>query len=155
MEVKNTLKVTSSAFENGSLIPSRYTCDGENINPDLEISGVPQEAKSLVLIVDDPDAPMGTFSHWLVWNISPSVGKIAENSMPEDAVVGRNDFGENSYGGPCPPSGEHRYFFKVYTLDTVLELDPSVGRKELLRAIDGHILAKGELMGRYLKNKVK
>ncbi len=144
-----TMKITSSAFENNQQIPLKYTCDGQDINPPLEISEVPKETKSLVLIVDDPDAPMGTWVHWLVWNIDPSIAKIEENSMPQGAVQGQNSFGKAPYGGPCPPSGTHRYFFKVYALDIKLELDSSADKNALESAMEGHILDKAELIGLY------
>ena len=112
------LELTSSAFKNNEMIPSKYTCQGEDINPELEIKNIPDGTKSLVLIVDDPDAPMGTWVHWVVFNIPNTVEKIKENSMP--GVGGINNFGKLNYGGPCPPSGTHRYFFKLYALDTLL-----------------------------------
>ncbi|MEM2865232.1 MAG: YbhB/YbcL family Raf kinase inhibitor-like protein [Candidatus Bathyarchaeia archaeon] len=140
------LKVTSPAFENNGFIPAKYTCDGDNVNPPLEIEGIPEGARSLVLIVDDPDAPMGTWNHWVVWNIPP-MERIEEDSVP--GVEGINDFKEHSYGGPCPPSGTHRYFFKVYALDTKLGLDPNSTREDVERAIEGHVLARGEIIGLY------
>ena len=143
------MKLTSPVFENNQLIPSKYACDGEDINPPLQISEVPEGAKSLVLIVDDPDAPMGTWDHWIVWNIDPDTGKIEEDSVPEGAVEGLNDFRKHSYGGPCPPSGTHRYFFKLYALDTQLELDDSSRKKDVERAMKGHILDTAELIGLY------
>jgi len=115
------MKVTSSAFQQGANIPSKFTCDGANTNPPLQISDVPAEAKSLVLIVDDPDAPSGLFTHWAVWNISPQATTIAEGSTPKGAQ-GTNDFGKSGYGGPCPPSGAHRYYFRVFALDRELDL---------------------------------
>jgi len=143
------MKLTSSAFSNNEMIPEKYTCDGENINPPLKIAEIPNEAKSLALIVDDPDAPMGTFNHWVVWNIDTSVEKIDENSLPAGAAEGRNDFGRTSYGGPCPPSGTHRYFFKVFALSEKLNLEPSAQREDLERAMEGRILEKTELVGLY------
>ena len=140
------LTITSPAFENNGFIPSKYTCDGNDVNPPLKIEGVPEGTQSLVLIVDDPDAPMGTWDHWIVWNIPP-LEKIEENSVP--GVEGLNDFNRHSYGGPCPPSGTHRYFFKVYALDAKLDLDSSSRKKNLERAMEGHILAKGEIVGLY------
>jgi Raf kinase inhibitor-like YbhB/YbcL family protein len=115
----------------------------------LQISSVPNEAKSLVLIVDDPDAPRGLFRHWIVWNIDSKTTRVAENSAPTAGVQGINDFGNRNYGGPCPPSGTHRYFFKIFALDTKLELKPGARRAELDAAMRGHVLAQGELMGRY------
>jgi Raf kinase inhibitor-like YbhB/YbcL family protein len=140
------LTIISSAFESNKLIPSKYTCDGDDMNPPLNIKGVPEETKSLVLIVDDPDAPMGTWDHWVVWNISPT-DKIEDNSVP--GIEGLNDFRKHSYGGPCPPSGTHRYFFKVYALDTKLNLNPNSRKKDVEKAMENHILAEGELVGRY------
>ena len=140
------LIITSPAFENNRLIPVKYTCDGDDVNPPLNIEGLPEETKSLVLIVDDPDAPMGTWDHWIVWNIPP-IRKIEENSIP--GTEGINDFHKHSYGGPCPPSGTHRYFFKVYALNTELDSDPNSRKKDIERAMEGHVLAKGELVGLY------
>jgi len=116
-------QITSPVFENNGFIPKKYTCDGVDINPQLLIANVPSETKSLALIVDDPDAPAGTWVHWVVWNISPQTHEIKENSVPNGANQGLNDFRKRSYGGPCPPSGTHRYFFKLYALDTILTLD--------------------------------
>jgi len=140
------LIIKSSAFANNGSIPTKYTCDGEDVNPPLNIEGIPQETQSLALTVDDPDAPMGTWDHWVVWNISPS-NEIKENTIP--GVEGMNDFRKHSYGGPCPPSGTHRYFFKVYALDTKLNLSSNSRKKDLEKAMQGHILAKGETIGRY------
>jgi len=140
------LSVTSPAFENNGFIPSKYTCDGDNINPALRIEGLPEGTQSLVLIVDDPDAPMGTWDHWVVWNIPP-IEKIEENSVP--GTEGFNDFRRHSYGGPCPPSGTHRYFFKVYALDTKLVLDPNSRKKNVEKAMKGHVLAQGEVVSLY------
>ncbi|HML03683.1 MAG TPA: YbhB/YbcL family Raf kinase inhibitor-like protein [Candidatus Bathyarchaeia archaeon] len=140
------LTVKSSAFPNNGPVPPKYTCDGEDINPPLSIEGIPQGTQSLALTVDDPDAPMGTWDHWVVWNITPS-NEIKENTVP--GVEGMNDFRKHSYGGPCPPSGTHRYFFKVYALDTKLNLSPNSRKKDLEKSMQGHILAKGETVGRY------
>lgn len=140
------LIISSPVFENGGFIPAKYTCDGDDVNPPLDIKGLPTGTKSLVLIVDDPDAPMGTWDHWIVWNILVK-DRIEENSVP--GVEGVNSFGRHSYGGPCPPSGTHRYFFKVYALDTKLELNPNSKKKDVEKAMKGHVLAQGEIMGRY------
>ncbi|MEM4246097.1 MAG: YbhB/YbcL family Raf kinase inhibitor-like protein [Candidatus Bathyarchaeia archaeon] len=140
------LRVTSPAFESNGYIPAKYTCDGEDVNPPLKVEGIPAEAKSLVLIVDDPDAPMGTWDHWVVWNI-PVTETIKENDVP--GIEGMNDFRRRSYGGPCPPSGVHRYFFKVYALDTTLDLPTSSRKRDVERAMERHILAMGELVGLY------
>ena len=142
------LTISSPAFENNGIIPPKYTCSGEDVNPQLNIEGIPKETKSLVLIVDDPDAPMGDWVHWIVWNIPPKK-RIKEKSIP--GVEGMNDFGKHSYGGPCPPSGTHRYFFKVYALDTELSINVHTRKKELEKNIAGHILAKGELVGLFKK----
>ncbi|MCO5381102.1 MAG: YbhB/YbcL family Raf kinase inhibitor-like protein [Methanosarcina barkeri] len=140
------IKVFSSAFEANRTIPRKYTCDGKNLNPPLELEGIPEEAESLVLIIDDPDAPMKVFTHWIVWNIEP-VAKIEEDSIP--GVEGINDFRKIGYGGPCPSSGTHKYFFRVYALDRKLELKAGAGRKELESEMIGHIIAEGELIGKY------
>jgi Raf kinase inhibitor-like YbhB/YbcL family protein len=144
MNIQN-IKVFSNAFESNGTISKKYTCSGENINPSLEFEGIPEEADSLVLILDDPDAPMKTFTHWIVWNIEP-VAKIEEDSIP--GVEGMNDFRKIGYGGPCPPSGTHRYFFRVYALDKRLDLKAGASRKELESEMIGHIITEGELMGK-------
>src|ERR1700736_2275410 len=143
------MKITSSAFQEGGDIPSKFTCDGADMNPALRFEGAPGEAKSLLLIVDDPDAPVGLFTHWLAWNIDPKTTEVAENSAPTNAVQGTNDFPKTGYGGPCPPSGTHRYYFKVYALNQTLDLKPGAKRKEVDAAMRGHVIAQGELMGRY------
>ena len=140
------LKVSSTAFVEGGFIPARYTCDGDNINPPLDIEGVPAGTQSLALIVDDPDAPMGTWVHWVTWNI-PVARHIAENHIPGEEGV--NDFRKQHYGGPCPPGGTHRYFFKVYALNTLLKLPAVANKSQLENAMRGHVLGYGELMGRY------
>jgi len=145
------MKIASPAFENNSKIPSKFTCDGENVNPPLKIESVPAGTKSLVLIIDDPDAPMGTFLHWLVWNIPASINLIEENSLPQEAVQGRNDFGKENYGGPCPHFGTHRYFFKVYALDKTLNLTSGSSLKEVEKEMEGHILDQAQLIGLYQK----
>jgi len=140
------LTVKSAAFENQQPIPSKYTCDGDDVNPPLTIEGAPPETKTLALIVEDPDATRGTFDHWVVWDISPA-GKIAENSVP--GTEGLNSAGERGYMGPCPPSGTHRYFFKVYALDTKLCLKLDARKRDVEKAMENHVLAKGELVGLY------
>ena len=147
------MKITSSAFQEGGDIPSKFTCDGADMNPALRFEGAPGEAKSLLLIVDDPDAPVGLFTHWLAWNIDPKTTEVAENSAPTNAVQGTNDFPKTGYGGPCPPSGTHRYYFKVYALNQTLDLKPGAKRKEVDAAMRGHVIAQGELMGRYSRKK--
>ncbi|MGO8807258.1 MAG: YbhB/YbcL family Raf kinase inhibitor-like protein [Candidatus Bathyarchaeia archaeon] len=141
------LTVKSPAFEAGNLIPKKYACDGQDINPPLTIEGVPKEAKTLVLAIDDPDAPSGTFDHWIVWNIPASTTKIAENSVP--GKEGFNGARQTGYMGPCPPSGTHRYFFKIYALDTELNLALGSKKKDAEKAMYGHVIAKGELMAIY------
>jgi Raf kinase inhibitor-like YbhB/YbcL family protein len=145
------MKITSSAFQEGGTIPEKFSKNGQNVNPELRIEGGPVEAKSLVLIVDDPDAPVGLFTHWLVWNIDPKTTEIAEGSVPSGAVQGTNDFPGQRYDGPQPPSGTHRYYFKIFALDTTLELKPGAKRKEVNAAMKGHVIAQGELMGKYSK----
>ncbi len=142
----SALRVTSSAFKSNGLIPKKYTCDGSDVNPSLHIEDLPKETESLALIVDDPDAPRGTWVHWVVWNIPP-VKEIQEDSVP--GIEGVNDFQRHSYGGPCPPSGTHRYFFKVYALDKKLELNQNSRKRDVEKAMEGHILAKGEIVGLY------
>ena len=144
------LFVKSLVFENNSYIPSKYTCDGENVNPPLTIEQVPESTKSLVLIVDDPDAPGGTWDHWIVWNIVPTF-QVAEDSVP--GTEGMNSFQKKSYGGPCPPSGTHRYFFKVYALDSKLNLSQSSRKKDIEKAMQGQIIAQGQLIGLYRRIK--
>jgi Raf kinase inhibitor-like YbhB/YbcL family protein len=145
----SSISVITPAFQAGGDIPAKFSCNGANVNPELKINGVPSEAKSLVLIVDDPDAPRGLFTHWIVWNIDPKATDIAENSTPAGGLQGTNDFGKRNYGGPCPPSGTHRYFFKVFALDTKLDLKSNVRRAELDAAMRSHTVAQGELMARY------
>jgi Raf kinase inhibitor-like YbhB/YbcL family protein len=149
MNAASSISITSPSFQAGGDIPTKFTCNGTNVSPELQISSVPNEAKSLLLIVDDPDAPRGLFTHWIVWNIDPKTTRVAENSAPTAGVQGINDFGKRNYGGPCPPSGTHRYFFKIFALDTKLELKPGARRAELDAAMRGHVLAQGELMARY------
>ena len=144
------LTVSSSAFHAQEKIPRKYTCDGDNINPPLDINGIPDTVKSLALIVEDPDAPGGTWLHWAVWNI-PITHLIQEDEIPGEQ--GLNDFGKCDYGGPCPPFGTHRYFFKVYGLDVFLDLQEGATRKDLEQAMRNHILAHGELIGLYKKTK--
>jgi Raf kinase inhibitor-like YbhB/YbcL family protein len=154
-----TMEITSTAFQNNAKIPSKYSCDGSGVNPPLSFSGVPADAKSLVLIVDDPDAPSGTFAHWILFNIDPQVRQIAENSVPKSAIEGKNSIGKTNFVGACPPpaspeqlqrgkSGTHRYFFKLYALDTVLN-STNADKAALEKAMRGHILQKAELIGLY------
>ncbi|MCH7604481.1 YbhB/YbcL family Raf kinase inhibitor-like protein [Patescibacteria group bacterium] len=154
------MQITSSAFGHNQNIPSKYTCDGENISPPLAISDVPEGTKSLVLINDDPDAPGGTWVHWTLWNISSDTTEVLENSFPSGAVQGMTSFGSQEYGGPCPPrvdsrveagppSGTHRYFFKLYALNDILSLSPDVDKSQLEAAMEGHILDRAEVIGLY------
>lgn len=144
------MKITSSEFNHNQFIPKKFTCEGQDISPALDIEGVPKEAKSLVLIMDDPDAPMGTWVHWVVYDI-PIIKRVEENSVP--GKQGMNNFGRKDYGGPCPPSGTHRYFFKIYALDTFLNLDEGMSKGELEKAMQGHILDKAELIGLYKRGR--
>ena len=143
------MKVASPAFQNGGSIPAKFSRRGGNHHPPLEIGGAPANAKSLVVIVDDPDAPSGLFTHWLVWNIDPKTTSIPEGSTPKASIQGTNDFGDTGYDGPQPPSGTHRYYFKIFSLDQTLNLSAGAKRRELDKAMKGHVIAQGELMGRY------
>ena len=145
---QTTLTIKSTAFANNDFIPPKYTCDGENINPELSIENIPKGTKTFVLIMDDPDAPYGTYTHWIMWNI-PVSGKIKENSAP--GVEGKNSAQENKYMGPCPPKGLHHYHFKLYALDCELKLPGNTNKINLLKAMEKHILTKGELIGLYKK----
>jgi len=153
-----SITLKSTAFENGGMIPSRYTCDGQDISPPLQWSGIPPGTASIALISDDPDAPVGTWVHWVIFNVPPEKGRLPEELPPENVfsdgtTQGRNDFRRIGYGGPCPPGGTHRYFFKIYALDTRLGLKPGATKSDLLRAMKGHILDTGELMGRYSRRR--
>lgn len=148
------IKITSPAFEEGGLIPRKYTCDGIDVSPPLAWTGVPSNAATIALISDDPDAPMGTWVHWVLFNLPATESSLPEAVPPEKelksgARQGRNDFRRIGYGGPCPPGGTHRYFFKIYALDTALNLPAGATKAELLKAMEGHILAQGQLMGKY------
>ena len=148
-EVDN-MKLSSPAFENGGAIPVEYTCDGADVFPILSFSDVPENAKSLALIVDDPDAPMGTWVHWLVWNIPANKTGFSKGeniTFPQ----GKNDFGKLDYGGPCPPSGTHRYYFKLYALDTMLDLNKGSTKKQLESAMSEHVIEEVQLMGTYTR----
>ncbi|MBI1755341.1 YbhB/YbcL family Raf kinase inhibitor-like protein [Candidatus Azambacteria bacterium] len=147
------MKIESPAFAHNEMIPAKYTCDGENINPQLSISGVPKEAKSLVLIVDDPDASKGLWVHWIAWNISSDTKEIPENSVPSGAREGMTDSGKPGWRGPCPSSGTHRYFFKLYALDAMLGVPIETDKIELEAAMINHILASTELIGFYQKQR--
>ena len=148
------MELKSQAFQPGGLIPAKYTCDGEDISPPLNWSDPPAATKSFALISDDPDAPVGTWVHWVVWNIPASALALEENlpksaTLPNGAKQGMTDFRRIGYGGPCPPSGTHRYFFKLYALDTTLNLPASTTKKDLEKAMQSHILTQAELMGKY------
>lgn len=147
------MKITSSAFEDRQQIPPQYTCNGEDINPPLEFSDIPQGAKSLVLTVDDPDAPEGTWTHWVVYNISPELREVKENSIPDDGEEGITSFGKTGYGGPCPPSGTHRYFFKLYALNRTLTLEGNPDKDTILENIKDSIIAQAELVGLYTQQR--
>jgi len=141
------MKLTSTEFVDGGMIPARYTCDGEGISPPLNISDVPAEAKTLVLLCDDPDAPMGVWDHWVVWNIPPTTREIPTGAHP--GTEGMNSSPKRGYGPPCPPSGEHRYIFKLYALDDSLSLPGTATKAQAEQAMAGHILAEVRLTGRY------
>ena len=150
------MELKSKAFEPGGLIPAKYTCDGEDVSPPLNWSDTPAGTKSHAIISDDPDAPVGTWVHWVIWNIPASARALDENlpksaSLPNSAKQGTTDFRRIGYGGPCPPSGTHRYFFKLYALDTMLDLPASTTKKDLEKAMQGHILGQAELIGKYCR----
>ncbi len=149
----SNMKITSSAFEHSNPIPSKYTCEGKDFSPPLQFSEVPTDAKSLVLICDDPDAPGRTWVHWTAWNIDPKQKQIEEGAVPDGAVQGLTSFGQVGYGGPCPPSGTHRYFFKLYALDNTLSIPYQAGKEDLEKVMVGHILVQAELIGTYSKEK--
>jgi Raf kinase inhibitor-like YbhB/YbcL family protein len=146
----HVLKVSSPAFSEGGMIPSKYTCDGSNVSPPLDIEHIPEAARCLALIMDDPDAPAGTWVHWVAWNI-PVTHHIHENEVHGE--TGLNDFGRTGYGGPCPPSGTHRYFIKVYALDSPIELPGQATKQKLEKGMSDHIIAYGELMGLYNRKR--
>ena len=148
------MEIKSSAFGSGEMIPAKYTCDGADVSPPLEWSESPAGTKSFALICDDPDAPMGTWVHWVIYDIPPAATMLAEGitrekDLPGGGTQGINDFRKIGYGGPCPPGGTHRYFFKLYALDAMLGLKPGITKDQLLTAMRGHILAEAELMGTY------
>ncbi|OGH29433.1 MAG: phosphatidylethanolamine-binding protein [Candidatus Levybacteria bacterium RIFCSPHIGHO2_12_FULL_37_9] len=143
------MKILSSAFNHNKRIPAKYTCDGENISPPLQFLEVPESAKSLVLIVDDPDAPSKTWVHWVVFNINPQTAEVKENSVPQSGIEGMTDFGKPGYGGACPPSGTHRYFFKLYALDTILDLPQSATKQMVEEKMQRNIIDRAELIGLY------
>lgn len=146
----STMKLSSDAFEDNGMIPKIYTCDGENVSPPLSISGVPQGAKSLALVLDDPDAPFGSFNHWVIWNITPQKSYF-EKGEKIGFIEGRTDFGDTAYGGPCPPSGTHRYVFNLYALDYVLDLKDGSTKKDLEAVMTNHIIEQATLVGKYFR----
>ena len=146
-----SLEVKSDAFANGQSIPAKYSCTGRNISPALTWGNAPAGTQSFALIVDDPDAPMGTWVHWVVYNIPSTTTGLEESADTSAVSVGKNSSSKMSYNGPCPPSGTHRYFFKLYALDSLLSLSPGATKEQLLDAMKGHILAQGELMGTFSK----
>ena len=147
---EDSMQLSSPSFKENERIPKKFTCHGDDINPELNISNVPKEAVSLVLIVDDPDAPMGTWTHWVVFNIPATTKTIKKNSIP--GLQGLNSFGKLNYAGPCPPGGTHRYFFRLYALDTTLSLPPGLDRKELEKAMDVHVIKEIKFVGIYKAN---
>jgi hypothetical protein len=148
------LELTSGEFTEGGRIPSRFTCDGLNDNPSIRIAGAPERTQSFALMVEDEDAPAGKFTHWLVWNIPPETKEFITGTTPNGVVQGVNDFGKSGYGGPCPPSGEHRYVFHLYALDKNLQLSTQARRHEFDAALKGHILGEAKLTGRYSREVV-
>lgn len=144
-------RVSSPAFHHNDHIPAKYTADGANVNPELVIENVPAGTKSLTLIVEDPDAPAGLWVHWAVWNINPNIGRLVEHAEPREAVIGKNSWGHNNYGGPHPPSGTHRYMFRIFALDTTIDIPGTSGREALENAMEGHVLGEALLTGLYAK----
>ncbi|MDI6776717.1 MAG: YbhB/YbcL family Raf kinase inhibitor-like protein [Syntrophales bacterium] len=154
MKGGKTMEIKSTAFKEGGMIPAKYTCDGVDVSPPLEWSNFPKETKSFALICDDPDAPMGTWVHWVIYDIPAGITQLPENVAPQRELAsggkqGTNDFRKIGYGGPCPPRGEHRYYFKLYALDGATDLKPGATKEQLLKAMKGHILAEAQLMGKY------
>ena len=148
------MRLTSSAFTNEGIIPARFTCDAEDINPPLSWQDAPAGVRSFALVVDDPDAPLGTWTHWTLWNMPSSANSIGERQIPPGSVEGKTSFGRSGWGGPCPPSGTHRYFFRLYALDTTFEsLSASTTVSALMNTMKGHVMATAELMGRYQRIK--
>jgi Raf kinase inhibitor-like YbhB/YbcL family protein len=150
------IKITSTVFDEGGMIPRPYTCDGPNVSPSLRWEGVPAGARTLALICDDPDAPGQTWVHWVLYNLSAETKGLIENVPKQERLAGSglqgvNDFREIGYDGPCPPNGTHRYYFKLYALDAELALEPRATKEQLLKAMEGHVLGEGQLMGRYQK----
>lgn len=153
---RSTMKITSPAFQHEGMIPPKYTCKGEDKSPQLNWENAPANVKSFVLICDDPDAPIGTWDHWILFNIPPTANQLEEGippkaELPDGSKHGKNSWGRTDYGGPCPPFGTHRYFFKLYALDTILNLKSGASKKDVLKAMDNHILEQAELMGKFKK----
>lgn len=146
-----TLTLTSSAFDHEGMIPSIFTCDDQDISPPLHWNGAPENTQSFALICDDPDAPMGTWDHWIIFNLPASTNGLEQDAkeLPPGAMHGRNSWSRDDYGGPCPPDRIHRYYFNLYALDTTLSLEKGAAKEELLMAMEGHVLAQATLMGRY------
>jgi len=155
-DMSTNIIVKSDSFSDGGMIPAKYTCDGANISPQLSWDNAPKGTKSFVLICEDPDAPMGTFTHWVLYDLPADVHELPEN-LPKDKILpngakqGITDFKKVGYGGPCPPNGTHRYYFKLYALDTLLNLEPGLKKEDILKAMNGHILAQGQIMGKYAR----
>ena len=157
-EIMEKLIIESTAFSEGGMIPVKYTCDGENVSPPLKWNQPPEGTNCFALISDDPDAPAGTWVHWVVYNIPAHVRELHEDVpssqiLPDGTVQGMTDFRSIGYGGPCPPSGTHRYYFKLYALDIILNINPGATKRQLLHAMEGHILAQGEFIGRYARQR--
>ena len=153
---RNTMIITSPAFQHEGMIPPKYTCKGEDKSPQLKWENAPTNVKSFVLICDDPDAPIGTWDHWILFNIPPTQNQLEEGipkkaELPDGSKHGKNSWGRTDYGGPCPPFGTHRYFFKLYALDTLLNLKSGASKKDVLKAMDNHILEQAELIGKFKK----
>lgn len=149
IQVEPFMTFSSNAFANNDFISSEFTCDGKNLRPDLQWSNLPENTQSLAIIVDDPDAPNGDFVHWIAWNIDPSKQDGITSELPSEATEGVTGFGDNGWKGPCPPSGVHRYFFKLYALDSILQLDGNATKVKLLEAMSGHILGETSFVGLY------
>jgi len=149
----SNMKISSTAFNHNEKIPSKYTCDGENVSPPLQFLDVPENAKSLALIVDDPDAPSKTWVHWVIYNINPDVSEVEEDSVPEGGIEVVTDFGKPGYGGPCPPPGVHRYFFKLYALDSSLDFPQNTTKQMVEEKMKDHIIDQAELIGLYSRSK--
>lgn len=149
------MQIISNAFENGKIIPSKYTCDASDISPSLSWDDVPDNTKSFVLIVDDPDAPHGTWDHWILFNIPSNVRAFPENisELPEGTRQGKNSWDKTGYGGPCPPSGVHQYYFKLYALDAVLTLNDGANKTKIMDAMKNHVIAEASLLGKYERIK--